>query len=463
MGGGGANSLNSPKTGDNGENHLPENGEEYTVTYRTYDDYFTYYNITSETISKQDLTGTGSSSDPFVVHSTKGFLFLTNYSLSKTNLRNKYVSIECDIVLNDEVFDENGNPSGGDGIVYSWSHVTKYTAGYFEGNGHYIKGAYFKDDAQTKSNISLFGEVLEMRNLTIENSYLKAGKYVFGVASRMGLLENVHAKNIYLTGVGDVAGISNIFSGQAKNCSFSGKISNSSSRTGGLFLTMNGKDFLYACVNYADMNCVSVSGGLVAQNNGGGVRIKDCINYGNLNCSAYSNGGALGISSGNCVISNFKNYGNISSTSNDIGGIVGRQDGDLVIESCFNAGKIETPSSLAGEFVGNIRNDTSKRSLTCFIRDFEIYSYSAKPIVAGSNVTDTKEIYVDIERGKIFYDTEKSLGVVALAIFTKDEYCLRASEIHIIQKNENLNLSEVVLQGQAQIWKKFMCFLKKHR
>ena len=64
------------------------------------------------------------------------------YDYSKIRLENKYVELGCDIVLNDEIFDKNGNASGGDGVIYKCSLFAESLAKNIKinGQGHCIKG-----------------------------------------------------------------------------------------------------------------------------------------------------------------------------------------------------------------------------------------------------------------------------------------------------------------------------------
>ena len=210
-GGRGGNSLNSPKTGNDSGINASENGEEYVVTYKTYDDYFLDLNIKAETITEHDYTGVGSASDPLVVHSMKGFLFLTNYALSGISVANKYIELDCDIVLNEETFDKDGNPSGGDGYVYEWKPVTNFSNVFFDGNNHTIFGLFFDDMSTTKA--ALFNSSLKVaQNLRIENVYLKAKANVATLTTNGNKLtiNNVYTKNGTIKGNHTLAGIATI-------------------------------------------------------------------------------------------------------------------------------------------------------------------------------------------------------------------------------------------------------------
>ena len=95
-----------------------------------------------DTITKEDCTGSGTKSDPYVVHSTKVFLYLQGNGISGLNIDNKYFELACDVVLNDESYDDNGNPISGDGVVYKWEPINYGRNAFFDGKNHSIKGLY---------------------------------------------------------------------------------------------------------------------------------------------------------------------------------------------------------------------------------------------------------------------------------------------------------------------------------
>ena len=113
-GGGGANSLNSPETGEK-QDILDDEKDSEVTSYerRTFAQYLTDYEVptTLAEIGKTTVTGNGSVESPYQINSTQDFVFFANVGMS-----NKYFELNCDIVYNDESFDENGTPSGGDGV-----------------------------------------------------------------------------------------------------------------------------------------------------------------------------------------------------------------------------------------------------------------------------------------------------------------------------------------------------------
>ena len=144
-GGQGGNSLDcseKPKDADNNDDDT-ENLTTLETTYKSYSDYFVDFDISKATITEKDYTGQGTKSDPFVIRSTRGFLYLTNRTESGIFLGGKYLELGCDVVLNNEVFDKDGNIVEGDGVVYSFeTFLIGDSVASIDGNNHSIVGAY---------------------------------------------------------------------------------------------------------------------------------------------------------------------------------------------------------------------------------------------------------------------------------------------------------------------------------
>jgi len=314
--GGGANLLNSPETGDNSGFEAPENDEkneeEYIVTYKTYQDYFTDLNITAETITENDLVGNGSLANPYIVRSTRGFLWVFGYDYSKISLANKFVEIGCDIILNEEKFDENGNISGGDGTVYNWKTPTaKYVKNLnINGKNHSIYGSFFYDPLLNES-ITLFGGaypdnyyINNISNLTLINCYF----YARSVSALSGCCRTI------------------------QNCIVSGYIYG---RLGASAYVGLGGDIIN-CENYAK---ISSSDGSVA----GTAAFMQEVYFGNPK------------------ILNSNNHGDIFGGGRHIGGFIGQATGNLFIENSNNYGKIYSEKGAwLGGFAGIVRKATVK-------------------------------------------------------------------------------------------------------
>ncbi len=339
--------ISAPKIDVNTSEEEPEEKSTWTSpTFKTYDEYFTELDITAETITNEDYTGTGNAVDPFIIHSTRGFLYLTNSDISGINLASKYVQLNCDIILNDEKFDENGNPSGGDGIVFSWQGVESGSITEFDGNNHTIYGMYFNDD--TATYFAMFLSVATIENLIIDNSFVRGKSSLSCLSCGCTNLINVHTKNGYIIGENSLSGVVLSTLSVCQNVSNGNNITQLettlSGSIGGICEAV-GKTF-ENCINYGNifLTKVDYAGGLVCR--GGGTNLK---NYGTITGtgSATGVGGIAGYSVG--TFTNCENYGKIINYQNRvIGGIVGYNYGNAIYKNCKNYADLTGASGIAG-------------------------------------------------------------------------------------------------------------------
>ena len=392
----------APQNGKEGDFDLNDMGEKSswtTPTYKTYAEYFSENDIKTDTVTEQDLTGTGTKNDPYLVHSTKGFLYLTNNTLSGIDLSSKYVELRCDVVLNDEKFDENGNPSAGDGIVYSWQRVESYIL-EFDGNNHTIYGMYFNDE--TATSFAMFRSVGTIENLITENTFIKGLNSLGGLSVLCTNLINVHTRNGYIIGERSLSGV---VYGSVSVCQ---NVSNGNNITQLETTTNNGISGICEavgktfkdCTNYGNiyLTKVSYAGGLVCR--GGGTNLK---NYGTITRTGAATGvgGIAGYSVGTFV--NCENYGEIINyQDNVVGGIVGYNYGSSIYKNCKNYANLTGVSGIAGwghraefyecENYGNIKNENVGRQIGGILG-------SANQSANGTVVFKNCKNYGNIENG----------------------------------------------------------------
>ncbi len=293
----------------------------------------------------------------------------------------KYIEINCDILLNDEVFDEDGTPSGGDGKVYSWK---KFDTTYFSnakiyGNGHSVIGCYYNGTAGT---ISPFGE----------------GPKV--------VVKNLHTKNVYLSAGRAVSGL--CYSGTIENCSVSGVVKGTEMVSGICY----GASTIKNTINYARVVCTGnnvhgitysateidncknygkISGGKICGIAASVTKMTNCMNYGTI----FANAGDYkfsGIGGGRNIIGCI-NYGMLCSTSGaawSAGGICASADSGTNIINCRNYGLINVTGWEVGEILGVARSlYATKDEVEFNIKSCLINSNSNKPIL-GYMATDAK-------------------------------------------------------------------------
>ena len=129
-----------------------------------------------------DITGTGTAEDPYLIYTADG---LKQFAVSA---RESHAKLMNDIVLNDGIFDDDGNytkgASGKD--AEQWTPIANRFAGIFDGDGHTIRGLYVKD----KNNAGLFDTVFgTVKNLTV-TGYVSGTQKAGGIASQGGTFEN---------------------------------------------------------------------------------------------------------------------------------------------------------------------------------------------------------------------------------------------------------------------------------
>jgi len=354
MGGGGADSL---KGDDNGDLPHPDTQETITYTFKTYNDYFTDLNITKQTITNDDLTGSGTKSDPYVVHSTKGFLYITNHTIAGS-IANKYLELACDVILNDETFDEEGNPSGGDGTYYNYQERQVDGNGlFFNGNGYTISGLYCKGSTEL-SRSSLFYNVTlnEVSYLNMDNFYVEANMYVSAVASSIKNCSNVVLQSGVVKGNNQVGGISGVIQEKATNCKNYATIIGAGENTGGLFKTASNNAYIEKCINYGKIFAAQSGGGIVGGAYNAAVTFVQCENYGDITRVGNNlHGGIIASAYKTVRIIGCKNYGKIINGASGSAGLVGYVNGNLILEDSGNyVGWEGVDSSYKGSFIGAV-------------------------------------------------------------------------------------------------------------
>ncbi len=305
----------------NNNNNDTENLTTLETTYKSYSDYFIDYDISKTTITEDDYTGKGTKSEPFVIRSTRGFLYLTNSAESGINLGGKYLELECDIISNDEVFDENGEIVKGDGVVYSFeTFLIGTSVESIDGNNHSIIGAY--QNRPTASWVQLFYNVKKVVDLKFENVCFIGYSFV----SAFGYVE--YAYNLKI--------LSGTF--------ITFKDANCASIAYNVTKMIN-------CENYASVKGIYYVAGLAVDTKGTNIVIKDCVNYGNVTSSGHYVCGILGYVK-NLTIENCTNYGNIKSTNGVfLGGISWDYFADNDVSTyvnCVNYGTLEAGHTIGG-------------------------------------------------------------------------------------------------------------------
>jgi len=230
-------------------------------------------------------------------------------------------------------------------VGYEWEPVGKLInplsdyrpfEGTFDGAGHTIRGLY----ADAKDHYEYYGLFCmvnngTIKNLIIEESYIKGSMYIGGIA-------------------GIIYGNSLI-----ENC-ISNVTVNADAISGGIVGTIRSSSMVINCVNYSNVKS-NYAGGIAGEvelsNNTLGVG--NCINYGNIT-GEISVGGIVGRQLRGVIINN-ANFGNIVGTSANTGGIVGENDGkNAIVYNCYTAGTVKGSGKYVGAVVGRNNDDDGK-------------------------------------------------------------------------------------------------------
>ncbi len=483
-GGGGGNSLDDPSAGKK----TPENTQKTTYTFKTYEDYFIdYFNLPAESytrdettgvvtidytkitrktvngetelsyngnvfyvVTSDDLTGTGSETDPYVVHSTKGFLYLTNTSLSKVAIGSTYFELENDVILNNETFDKDGNPSGGDGYVYEWERVVA-TIKSFDGKGNAIHGLYINDKNSAQTVASLFSSCYIVKNINVFDFYLYGNEYVSPIIYKvLELAENIITKG-YICGdtlKGRIGGVAAVNSGIIKNCKswteiidgyICGGIASATSRK---YLASVKQIELIGCKNYGNVTSTWTMAGILAlPTNTEPVSIKLCENYGMFQDSKPSNtcniGGIFGFSVGGdskIVINDCKNYGSTKEINS--GGCGGIFEGLLSIDGFENYGNMYCGliNTIRGEVCDVVVN----------IKNVKHMSKKGSPLFAYRDTTGNTKVIFNLNKILVDYTNstqQPESVIIRRTSYNEQKTILNVSNLNIIDNSANTGFS----------------------
>lgn len=275
----------------------------------------------------------------------------------------KTVYLDSDIYLNDHDVSDTNNDALGDTTAHQWPSIAGGTAtsnnnalfnGTFDGQGHVIYNLYIFNltnweeyDARNRGLFGVTAEQAVIRNLNIEDGFIRAARSTGAVVGKTGtvvansfnptladghgtVIENCHNRNttVITTDSKGVGGIVGAFWNYPvmRNCSNSGAISSIGPYP---------------------------AGGIAGESEG---TISYCFNSGPVSSAGNNAGGIVGSNdlTSSAIISCY-NTGNISSGSCS-GGIAGYQKGTA--QNCYNLGVITGPyaGAIFGEQMSSATN-----------------------------------------------------------------------------------------------------------
>ncbi len=245
----------------------------------------------------------------------------------------------CDIVVNENVLDRNGNLNSSVGLR-KWEPIGNSTEnsfhyGTFNGNGHKISGLYF--DNSNRDNVGLFGVTISsvIEGVILTDSYIRGNSQVGGICgiSGISLISDCYNESTIKGSqfIGGICGLDSTTYG-ILNCGNSGIIGNSSSKiVGGICGSFSGYDSTSLPAETEDYTCIAFCS-------------NDGTIYGDMDI-----GGICGANSGQ--IRNSYNEGFVKGGSTGIAGICGSNGNDHEsgeILYCYNTGDATSMFSTGG-------------------------------------------------------------------------------------------------------------------
>ena len=322
------------------------------------------------TSSPNSLKGTGLKDDPFQINSAQdlaNFAYLVNNNELDPSFTPivRYVVLNCDIVLNDNLCPDGvPNTTGAKAwtpIGYWGSPQSTYFTGFFDGQGHTISGLYVNDPDGKVDYLGLFGCISNgVKNLKVIDSVIKGGCNctggIVGYAKHadvtnctfQGYISN--GKSEYLGGVVGCHWGSDANDYNVSDCHFEGTIHEETGSTGATYIG--------GIVGYSDYN---ISGCTVK----GSVRDNDSSTG---NCQYI--GGIVGWSEGSVTDCTKLDDGVVSSMSaNYVGGVAGRVDNE--VKHCFNYANVRGAAATC--YVGGVAGYAKNASFCGNLGYMELY------------------------------------------------------------------------------------------
>lgn len=263
------------------------------------------------------------------------------------------IKLGKDIVMNED----DASTWGDAAPAYIWEPIgpgtTKYFAGTFDGQGHYISGLY----SGARNNNGLFGFTYgaTIKNLAVVNSYFSTdaynGQFLGSVAARVlsgGTLKNVYSDAILESKQGDwfTGGIAGcIKDSKADNCVFTGKIFSNEG---------TGKTNKYI-------------GGITGGPDSGGnsAKLTNCLFIGAIKSNDSGVGGIAGILGPGSLIDGCVSAGTIEGNAKQVGAVLGwvSGTGNHAITNCYYSAELGR-NLYAGGDAGSVAETTGSKKLS---------------------------------------------------------------------------------------------------
>lgn len=382
-----------------------------------------------------------------------GDLYGFAYLSANNNFAGKTVKLGADIVINKTMTtpEHMWTPIGSSKLPF---------AGNFDGAMHSIKGLYLMTDESYVGLFSATGNTATVKNLKLEDSYIKtSGTDCGSIAGRgNGNFETIYSNATVISSnarVGGLIGQGNGSDVKVKNCWFDGSVTNTS--------------------NHQDKRG---TGGIIGIMYEGNVTIDNCLNTGNVDTLAYTNvfpagnvipvvGGFIGrvMSGAKVTINDSLNTGEIavsSSVTTGYGSIVGYTDKANAVSVSDVYVTIESCSQTAGSTISGRVFAVEEQSIKGYsgyqwtMLDFDKYwavNLSGTPVLKSFAKEVPSIADVDKMIDLSWYDEEKDVYVLE----DKGDlygFAMLSSETDYKGKTIKLGKDIIINEGNASDWAK---------
>ena len=252
------------------------------------------------------------------------------------------------IIVNDKVFDDDGNLISG---IKTWTPIGTETnpfTGKFDGCDFTIHGLYINDS--TKNYVGLFGYVGEngtVKDVTLKDSYVSGNECVGGICgwNKGGTIQGCH-------NTGTVSGAQSV-------------------------------------------------GGVCGENRNSGI-IQKCDNAGTVSGTGESIGGVCGNNNGGTVKKSY-NTGTVSG-EDTVGGVCGENNYSGTVNGCYTTGAVTGATNFGGVCGYNQNSDT-------MINCYYLAGTSANAVGRGNEGTNcVSKTELQFQNGDVAFQLQKDLG-----------------------------------------------------
>ena len=286
------------------------------------------------------------------------------------------------IIVNDKVFDDDGNLISG---IKTWTPIGTETnpfTGKFDGCDFTIHGLYINDS--TKKYVGLFGYVGEngtVKDVTLKDSYVSGNECVGGICgwNKGGTIQGCHNTGT-VSGAQSVGGVcgENRNSGIIQKCDNAGTVSGTGESIGGV-----------CGVNAANLNSTPT--------------IQECYNTGKVSSTWFRVGGVCGNNNGGTVKKSY-NTGTVSG-EDTVGGVCGENNYSGTVNGCYTTGAVTGATNFGGVCGYNQNSDT-------MINCYYLAGTSANAVGRGNEGTNcVSKTELQFQNGDVAFQLQSDLNI----------------------------------------------------